>query len=150
VREVLKAEGFAPLPRHHLLIQTPQANASAAMQWLNVSYSVWFNRRHRRCDPLFQGRFKSIPVEGEGAWALQASLQWIEEYLRQGVQESAPSGLTAAVAIGSVKFLERMRRQVKGDGTEQHDLRRWQRMQRDRHLCNLAKKAQTIMSHVQR
>jgi REP element-mobilizing transposase RayT len=288
---------------YHLLIQTPQANASAAMQWLNVSYSVWFNRRHRRCGPLFQGRFKSIPVEGEGAWALQASLyvhlnpvrvrrlalgkeqrraeglgvvaprgevvrarlqalrshrwssygayagyglrpgwltceglwarakrrgldakrsyrQWIKEYLRQGVPESTPSGLTAAVAIGSVKFLERMRRQVKGDGTEQHDVRRWrrllpfdrvvqavervkgegwlefcdrrgdwgrdlalwlgrehcgwtlrelgaaaqgmtypavskaiarmeQRLQRDRHLRNLAKKAVTIMSHVQ-
>ena len=59
---------------YHLLIQTPQANGSAAMQWLNVSYSVWFNRRHRRCGPLFQGRFKSIPVEAEGAWALQASL----------------------------------------------------------------------------
>ena len=29
---------------YHLLIQTPQANGSAAMQWLNVSYSVWFNR----------------------------------------------------------------------------------------------------------
>ena len=59
---------------YHLLIQTPQANASRALQWLNVSYSVWFNRRHKRAGPLFQGRFKSHLVEGEGAWVLQASV----------------------------------------------------------------------------
>ncbi len=44
------------------------------MQWLNVSYSVWYNRKHRRCGPLFQGRFKSVLVDEEGAWALEASV----------------------------------------------------------------------------
>lgn len=59
---------------YHLLIQTPHANASRAMQWLNVSYSVWFNRRHERCGPLFQGRYKSVLVDGNGSWALEASV----------------------------------------------------------------------------
>lgn len=59
---------------YHLLLETPHANASRAMQWLNVSYSVWYNRKHRRCGPLFQGRFKSVLVDGEGAWALDASV----------------------------------------------------------------------------
>ena len=59
---------------YHLLIETPHANASQAMQWLNVSYSVWYNRKRRRCGPLFQGRFKSVLVEQEGAWALEASV----------------------------------------------------------------------------
>jgi REP element-mobilizing transposase RayT len=59
---------------YHLLIQTPQANASRALQWLNVSHGVWFNRRHHRSGPLFQGRFKSVPVEGQGAWALELSV----------------------------------------------------------------------------
>ena len=59
---------------YHLLVQTPHANLSRAMQWLNVSYGVWFNRRHdRRVGPVFQGRFKSVPIDGEGSWALQAS-----------------------------------------------------------------------------
>lgn len=58
---------------YHLLLQTPDANLSEAMRWLNVSYAVWFNRRHQRVGPLFQGRFKSIPVE-EGLWAWDASL----------------------------------------------------------------------------
>ena len=38
----------------HLLIETPEANLSRAMQWLNVSYSVWFNRRHSRVGHLFK------------------------------------------------------------------------------------------------
>ena len=31
---------------YHLLVQTPHANLSRAVQWLNVAYVVWFNRRH--------------------------------------------------------------------------------------------------------
>ena len=70
----VKLHAYVLLANHyHLLLQTPHANLSRAMQWLNVSYSVWFNRRHDRVGPLFQGRFKSVPIEGEGAWALQAS-----------------------------------------------------------------------------
>ena len=43
-----------------------------AMQWLNVSYSVWFHRRHGRSGHLFQGRFKSVLVERE-SWGLELS-----------------------------------------------------------------------------
>jgi putative transposase len=28
---------------YHLQIETPQANLSRAMQWLNVFYSIWFS-----------------------------------------------------------------------------------------------------------
>ena len=48
---------------YHLLIETPQANLSIAIQWLNVSYSVYFNKRHRRRGHLFQGRFKAILLD---------------------------------------------------------------------------------------
>ena len=44
---------------YHLLVQTPHANLSRAMQWLNVSYGVWFNLRHDRVGPLFQGRWET-------------------------------------------------------------------------------------------
>lgn len=58
---------------YHLIVQTPDANLSAAIQWVNVSYSVWFNRRSGRVGPLFQGRFKSVPVQ-DSAWAYELSL----------------------------------------------------------------------------
>ncbi|MCF6155784.1 MAG: hypothetical protein E3K36_11155 [Candidatus Brocadia sp.] len=48
---------------YHVLVETPQANLSRAIQWLNVCYSVYFNRRHRRRGHLFQGRFKAILID---------------------------------------------------------------------------------------
>ncbi|MEW6374668.1 MAG: transposase [Thermodesulfobacteriota bacterium] len=50
---------------HHLLIRTKEANLSRTIQWLGVSYSVWFNRRHQRSGHLFQGRFKSFLIEND-------------------------------------------------------------------------------------
>ncbi len=41
---------------YHLLVKTGEANLSAAMQWLQVAYGSWHNRRHRRSGHLFQGR----------------------------------------------------------------------------------------------
>jgi putative transposase len=56
----------------HLLLATPEANLSAAMQWVNVSYSVWFNLRHDRSGHLFQGRFKAVVVEDDAGWQVVA------------------------------------------------------------------------------
>jgi len=47
---------------YHLLVRTGEANLSAAIQWLGVSYSTWHNARHRRSGHLFQGRFKSFLI----------------------------------------------------------------------------------------
>jgi len=50
---------------YHLLIETAQANLSLAMQWLNVSYAAYYNKRRQRSGHLFQGRFKSVLVEAD-------------------------------------------------------------------------------------
>jgi len=50
---------------YHLLVETPRANLSKGMQYLNGVYTQQFNRRHRRVGHVFQGRFKSIIVEKE-------------------------------------------------------------------------------------
>jgi REP element-mobilizing transposase RayT len=47
---------------YHLLVRTRDANLSAAIQWLGVSYSTWYNARHGRRGHLFQGRFKSFLI----------------------------------------------------------------------------------------
>ena len=67
----LRLHAYVLMDNHyHLLVQTPLANLSVAMQWLGVSYSVWFNRRHRREGHLFQGRFKGIVLEEVGVAAV--------------------------------------------------------------------------------
>ena len=50
---------------YHLLIETPQANLSAAIQWLNVSYATYFNRKRHRRGHLFHGRFKAFLVDAD-------------------------------------------------------------------------------------
>ena len=54
---------------------TPRANANAsqAMQWLNVSFSAWSNAKRQRVGHVFQGRFRSTLIDGDGAWLLKAS-----------------------------------------------------------------------------
>ena len=62
----VEVHGYVLMPNHfHLLVRTRQANLSRALQWLGVSYSVWFNKKHDRCGHVFQGRFKSFVIEDE-------------------------------------------------------------------------------------
>ena len=173
---------------------------SQAMQWLNTSYSVWFNIKYDRAGALFQNRFKSIPVDDEGSWALECAMyihlnpvrvkalglgkeerarektgmlpkepapevvikrletlrkhrwssypayagyaekppwlyceelwrrggekdgdprkecrEWLEDYLKQGVEEKRFSKMTTSVAIGSVAFIAKLRKEILKD-----------------------------------
>jgi putative transposase len=51
---------------YHFIAETRKANLGQWMHWLTTTYTVYFNRRHRRVGHLFQGRYKSILVEAEG------------------------------------------------------------------------------------
>jgi len=53
----------------HLVIQTPKPNLSRGMQWFNGRYVSWFNRTHKRCGHLYQGRFKARLVQKESYFA---------------------------------------------------------------------------------
>ena len=87
-RFALKVHAYVFMSNHyHLLLETPQGNLSQAMQWLNVSYTVWFNRRHQRCGPLFQGRFKAIIFD-----PLEAALA-LSRYLHLNPVRTARMGL---------------------------------------------------------
>jgi len=57
----------------HLLIQISELNLSVTMQWLNLSYSVWFNRGYGRSGHLFQGRYKAVVVDPR-EWAVGLSV----------------------------------------------------------------------------
>jgi len=48
---------------YHLFLSTPEADLASGMHDLNSGYVNYFNRRHQRCGPLFQGRYKGILVE---------------------------------------------------------------------------------------
>ena len=49
----------------HLIVETPKANLSEFMRQFNISYTGYYNRRHRRIGHLYQGRFKAIVVDSD-------------------------------------------------------------------------------------
>jgi REP element-mobilizing transposase RayT len=66
-----RLHGWVLMDNHfHLLLETREANLSRTGQWLNVAYSVWFNRRHQRSGHLFQGRFGAVLVGGDSGNAV--------------------------------------------------------------------------------
>lgn len=57
---------YSLMPNHfHLLLKTPEPNLSIGMRELNGNYTLRFNARHKRVGHLFQGRYKSIIVDGD-------------------------------------------------------------------------------------
>ncbi len=71
----IRIHAYVLMDNHfHLVVETPRPTLSRSMQWLGVSYTMWFNRRHRRSGHLFQGRFKSVMIEDD------AGLQEVARY----------------------------------------------------------------------
>lgn len=50
---------------YHLFLEITQANLSRIMQYLNTSYTIYYNLKRNRSGHLFQGRYKSILVEAD-------------------------------------------------------------------------------------
>lgn len=48
---------------YHLALETPKANLSVGMRWLQATFAMRYNRFRKEHGHLFQGRFKSIVVE---------------------------------------------------------------------------------------
>ena len=69
----VELHAYVLLPNHfHLLARTRRANLSRWMHWVMVTYTISFNRRHGKVGHLFQGRYKSLLVEG-GSYLLELS-----------------------------------------------------------------------------
>ncbi len=50
---------------YHLIIQTPGANLTKIMHYINASYVMYYNKKNKRTGPLYQGRYKSFLVEAD-------------------------------------------------------------------------------------
>ena len=57
----LRIHAYVLMGNHyHLQIEKLRPDQSRATQWLNLSFSAWYNRLHHRRSPLFQVRFKAV------------------------------------------------------------------------------------------
>ena len=62
---------------YHLTLRTLRPNLSRALQWFGVTYTRYFNTRHKRSGHLFQGRFRSFLIEND------AYLQQVSYYIHR-------------------------------------------------------------------
>jgi REP element-mobilizing transposase RayT len=81
----------------HLLVETPQANISAGMQWLNGEHAKWFNWRYGLKGHLFQGRFWSEAVDDDAYFAEVVRYVALNP-VRAGLAESAEAWRWSAFA----------------------------------------------------
>jgi REP element-mobilizing transposase RayT len=99
---------------YHLVLETSEGNLSRVGQWLDVSYSVWFNRRHQRSGHIFQGRFGAILVE------VDAGVQEVGRYvhlnpvrvLRLGLDKGAQAAGRRGLAPAPSREVVQQRLQV--------------------------------------
>ncbi|MCP4652966.1 MAG: transposase [Candidatus Omnitrophica bacterium] len=60
----VKIHAYSLMPNHyHLLIQTPEANLSQVMRYINGVYTQRVNKKYSLDGALFRGRYKSILIE---------------------------------------------------------------------------------------
>lgn len=71
-RSGFRVHAYVLMTNHyHLLLETPEANLSRGMGWLQNAYTRRINVRHRLWGHVFGGRYKSVVVEpGNCFWAL--------------------------------------------------------------------------------
>ncbi len=63
-----RLHAFVVMSNHyHLALETPAGNLVAGMQWLQATFANRFNRLRGERGHLFQGRYKSLLVEGGAA-----------------------------------------------------------------------------------
>ena len=49
----------------HFMLKTALGNLGEFMRHFNISYTSYFNRKHKRSGHLYQGRYKSMLIDSE-------------------------------------------------------------------------------------
>lgn len=62
---------------YHLVVETPQANLVAGMQWLQSTYTIRLNNRHALVGHVLSGRYKAQLIEGGGNGYLRTACDYV-------------------------------------------------------------------------
>jgi REP element-mobilizing transposase RayT len=100
---------------YHLLLETKKENISEAIQYLNGTYSMYFNRKYKRTGHFWQGRYLSYYLYDEAhAWIVAKYIERnplvarmvgdIEEYAYQSLAQWSKQGDSLKLLYGSMIF----------------------------------------------
>jgi REP element-mobilizing transposase RayT len=62
---------------YHLVLETPNANLVAGMAWLQSTYTIRLNHRHKLFGHVFSGRYQAQLVEGSGNGYLKTACDYV-------------------------------------------------------------------------
>ena len=62
---------------YHLVLETPNANLVGGMTWLQSTYTIRLNHRHKLFGHVFSGRYKAQLVEGSGNGYLKTACDYV-------------------------------------------------------------------------
>ena len=62
---------------YHLVMETPNANLVAGMAWLQSTYTIRLNHRHKLTGHVLSGRYKAQIVEGSGSGYLRTACDYL-------------------------------------------------------------------------
>ena len=90
-----QVHAYCPMGNHyHLVVEAPDANSVSGMAWLQGTYTIRLNHRHKLTGHVLSGRYKSQLVEGSGTGYLKTvcevrakttvPLVWMAERLKMG------------------------------------------------------------------
>lgn len=62
---------------YHLVLETPNANLVSGMAWLQSTYTIRLNNRHKLTGHVLSGRYKAQLVDGSGTGYLRTACDYI-------------------------------------------------------------------------
>src|ERR1051326_7211979 len=73
-----KVHAYCLMRNHyHLLLETPNANLVSGMAWLQSTYTIRLNHRHKLIGHVLSGRYKAQLVEGSGNGYLRTACDYV-------------------------------------------------------------------------
>ena len=72
-----QVHAYCLMPNHyHLVLETPEPNLVAGMAWLQSTYTIRLNHRHKLFGHVLSGRYKAQLVEGSGTGYLRTACDY--------------------------------------------------------------------------
>ena len=108
---------------YHLVIETPNANLVEGMTWLQSSYTIRLNHRHKLIGHVLSGRYKARLVEGSGNGYLRSACDYVHlNPVRAGLlkPEEHYEALRRGGFLGSEDFKKQQLEALEGKVGEHH------------------------------